>query len=183
MISRPALLAVLAAATVAVQGCDSRSAGPTDPGNSRRLDPANPEPEVCLGPDGNPLPTAPDSQRVDLGEPTFSDPTNVTNQLFPIGSLFRAVFYGRVEGASLRLETTLLSETRTLDVNGQPVETLVSQFVAWVDGRIHEVAIDHHAQAMTGPYGTSAKTCSTTRTAPSAIPKAPGWPAGTARLR
>jgi hypothetical protein len=131
MIPRPALLAVFAALAVAAQGCNSRSAGPTDPSSSSGLNPANPNQEdVCLDPDGNPLPVAPESLRVDLGEPTFSDPTNVTNPLFPIGTLFRAVFYGRVEGAPLRLETTLLSETRTLDVDGQPVETLISQFVA-----------------------------------------------------
>ena len=151
MIPRPALLAVLAAVAVAAQGCNSRSAGPTDPSSSSGLNPANPNQEdVCLDPDGNPLPVAPESLRVDLGKPTFSDPTNVTNQLFPIGTLFRAVFYGKVEGAPLRLETTLLSETRTLDVDGQPVETLISQFVAWVDGRIHEVAIDHYGQADDG---------------------------------
>ncbi|HUQ15935.1 MAG TPA: hypothetical protein VM094_07750 [Gemmatimonadales bacterium] len=151
MIPRLALPAILAAALVVAQGCNSRSAGPTDPSSSSGLKPVNPSQEdVCLDPEGNPLPVAPESLRVDLGKPTFSDPTNVTNQLFPIGTLFRAVFYGKVEGASLRLETTLLSETRTLDVEGQPVETLISQFVAWVDGRIHEVAIDHYAQADDG---------------------------------
>ncbi len=151
MISRPALLAALAAAVVAAQSCNSRSAGPTDPANSSALNPPDPsQQDVCLDPAGNPLPVAPESQRVDLGTPAFSDPTNVTNQLFPIGTLFRAVFYGTVDGAPLRLETTLLSETRTLDVDGQPVETLISQFVAFVDGRIHEVAIDHYAQADDG---------------------------------
>ncbi|MBA3318023.1 MAG: hypothetical protein H0T50_08040 [Gemmatimonadales bacterium] len=151
MFPRPALLAALAAAAVAAQGCDGRSAGPTGPSNSGKFDPANPnQPEICLDPAGNPLPIAPDSQRVDLGKPAFSDPTNITNPLFPIGTLFRAVFYGKVDGAPLRLETTLLSGTRTLDVGGQPVEALVSQFLAFVDGRIHEVAIDHYAQADDG---------------------------------
>ena len=33
---------------------------------------------------------------------------------------------------------------------GQPVETLVSQYVAYLDGRIEEVALDHYAQADDG---------------------------------
>ncbi len=151
MFPRSALLAVLAAVSVAAYGCDKGLTSPTDTSNRGRLGPSNPnEPEVCLDPSGNPLPIAPESLRVDLGTPTFSDPTNVTNPLFPIGTLFRAVFYGAVEGAPLRLETTLLADTRTINVDGQRVETLVSQFVAWVDGRIHEVAIDHYAQADDG---------------------------------
>lgn len=151
MIPRSALLGVLAAAGVAAQGCNSRSAGPTGPSGSAGLDPTPPsQTDVCLDPFGNPLPVAPESQRVDLDTPTFSNPTSVTNSLFPIGALFRAVFYGKVDGAPLRLETTLLSETRTLNVDGESVETLVSQFVAFVDGRIHEVAIDHYAQADDG---------------------------------
>ena len=145
-----ALLAVLAAGAVAAQACDGRSPGPTGPATVGRGPADQDTPEVCLDPNGNPLPIAPESQRVDLGAPVFSRPTRVTNPLFPIGSLFRAVFYGRVDGAPLRLETTLLSEPRTLEVDGQSVETLVSQFVAFVDGRIHEVAIDHYAQADDG---------------------------------
>jgi hypothetical protein len=110
MIPRSALLAVLVAVGVAAEGCNSRSTGPTGPSGLSGLDQANPnQPEVCLDPDGNPLPIAPDSQRVDLEKPTFSSPTRVTNPLFPIGGLFRAVFYGKVDGALLRLETTLLS--------------------------------------------------------------------------
>ena len=33
------------------------------------------------------LPLAPESERVDLTAPPFSDPTNVTNPLFPISDL------------------------------------------------------------------------------------------------
>ena len=65
--------AILVAALVAAQGCNSRSAGPTDPSSSSGLNPANPNQEdVCLDPAGNPLPVAPESQRVDLGTPTFA---------------------------------------------------------------------------------------------------------------
>jgi hypothetical protein len=91
-------------------------------------------------------PTAPDSERVDLGEPTFSDPTAVDNPLFPIGDLHSAVLLGNDEGHALRIETSLLPEPKVVDVDGRRVETLVSQFVSYLDGRIHEVALDWYAQ-------------------------------------
>ena len=56
---------------------------------------------------------APDRERVDLIRPSFSDPIRVTNPLFPIGEL-DAVILGEVEGESLRIETTLLPETKTV---------------------------------------------------------------------
>lgn len=96
------------------------------------------------------LPTAPESQRVDLAAPTFSHPTQVTNPLFPIGELQRVILLGTVDGLPFRTETTLLPETKTIEWNGQPVETLVSQYAAFLDGRIHEVALDWYAQADDG---------------------------------
>jgi hypothetical protein len=91
-------------------------------------------------------PTAPDSQRVDLVEPTFSVPATVDNPLFPISELHSAVLLGNDEGNPLRIETVLLPEPKVVDVDGQEVETLVSQFVSYLDGRIHEVALDWYAQ-------------------------------------
>jgi hypothetical protein len=91
-------------------------------------------------------PTAPDSQRVDLVEPTFSAPTTVENPLFPISDLHSAILLGNDEGNPLRIETVLLPEPKVIDVDGQKVETLVSQFVSYLDGRIHEVALDWYAQ-------------------------------------
>ena len=92
-------------------------------------------------------PTAPENQRVDLAEPTFSDPTEVHNPWFPISDLHSAVILGNEEGDPLRIETTLLPEHETVELsNGEQVELLISQFVGYVDGRIHEVAIDRYAQ-------------------------------------
>jgi hypothetical protein len=79
-------------------------------------------------------------------EPTFSDPTTVDNPLFPISELHSAVLLGNDEGNPLRIETVLLPEPKVIDVNGRKVETLVSQFVSYLDGRIHEVALDWYAQ-------------------------------------
>lgn len=88
------------------------------------------------------LPTAPRSARVDLGTPAFSNPTNVNNPLFPIGALDRVVLLGSVGGVPLRVETTLMAARRTIVVNGRPVESLTSQYVAWVGRELHEVAMD-----------------------------------------
>jgi hypothetical protein len=79
-------------------------------------------------------------------EPTFSAPTTVDNPLFPISDLHSAILLGNDEGNPLRIETVLLPEPKVIDVDGQKVETLVSQFVSYLDGRIHEVALDWYAQ-------------------------------------
>ena len=96
------------------------------------------------------LPTAPEGQRVDLAAPTFSHPTEVTNPLFPIAELQRVILLGTMDGLPFRTETTLLPETKTIEWNGQTVETLASQYAAFRDGRIHEVALDWYAQADDG---------------------------------
>jgi hypothetical protein len=91
----------------------------------------------------------PDSERVDLVQPSFSEPTKVTNPLFPISSL-NAVIVGEVDGAPLKIETTLLPETRTVQWSSQRVQALQSRFCAYLKGRITEVAVDLYAQADDG---------------------------------
>jgi len=104
-----------------------------------------------IRPDPTPtLMTAPDSARVDLGEPTFSDPTSITNPLFPISELTQVVQVGTEGDVALRHEITLLPETKTIDWNGQQVETVASQFVAYGDAACLEVATDFFAQADDG---------------------------------
>jgi hypothetical protein len=97
------------------------------------------------------LPLAEPSERVDLAAPTFSNPTEITNPLFPISELPSAILSGRVDGKDFKTETTLLPQPRILaGPNGRQVATLVSQYVAYLDGRIEEVALDHYAQADDG---------------------------------
>ncbi len=98
----------------------------------------------------SPLQTAPESARVDLAEPDFSNPTQVTNPLFPISNLHSALLLGTEDGGELRVETTLLAEPKTIEVNGQQVQTLESQYVAFLDGRLKEVALDWYGQADDG---------------------------------
>jgi hypothetical protein len=139
------LAALLAAATLTSAGCSDdltsadaseleESAGGVGPGG------------ICHGEDGTRLPTAPRSARVDLNKPSFADPLDVTNPLFPIGQLTRVLLLGTVDGFPFRVETTLLPQTRTIDLRPRPVETLVSQYLAILGGRIHEVALDFYAQ-------------------------------------
>jgi len=96
------------------------------------------------------LPVAPDSARVDLVQPAFSNPTTITNPLFPIGDLHSVLMLGHVDGKPFRTEVTLLPETRVIEWNGMKVACLISQYVAYLDGRIQEVALDWYAQADDG---------------------------------
>ena len=96
------------------------------------------------------IPVAPESKRVDLSMPNFSDPTNVTNPLFPVSKQDSVLMVGHVDGKPFRTEVTLLPETRIIEWQGKRIETLVSQYMAYLDGRIQEVAYDLYAQADDG---------------------------------
>ena len=144
--------AIGAVALAAIGACSDPSA-PRDAGTPRDASGTGAVASKCkkAPPDSAiPLPIAPRRARVDLAVPSFSNPTRVTNPLFPISELAQVLLLGNVDGEPLRVETTLLPETRTIDLGGRQVETLVSQYVAYLDGRIHEVALDFYAQADDG---------------------------------
>jgi hypothetical protein len=82
--------------------------------------------------------------------PAFSNPTRITNPLFPVSSQASVLMLGHVDDLRFRTEVTLLPYTRIIDWNGQRVETAVSQYVAYLGGQIQEVAYDHYAQADDG---------------------------------
>jgi len=96
------------------------------------------------------LPLAPEGDRVDLATPTFSHPTQITNRLHPTSSVKQVIMGGQVEGKPFRTEVSLLPGTRPISAHGKPVDTAVIQYVAYLGGRIHEVAIDWYAQADDG---------------------------------
>jgi hypothetical protein len=96
------------------------------------------------------LPLAPESDRVDLAIPTFSHPTQITNRLHPTSSVTQVIMGGQVEGKPFRTEVSLLPGTRAIPVHGKSVDTAIIQYVAYLDGRIHEVAVDWYAQADDG---------------------------------
>ena len=90
------------------------------------------------------------SARVDLNNPIFSNPTNITNPLFPVAKVSKALLLGRVGGLPFHVEYTLMPRTRTIKWNGQAVETLEVQYAAQLGGRVTEMALDWYAQADDG---------------------------------
>ncbi len=93
---------------------------------------------------------APTADRVDIERPKFSNPTSITNPLFPISSLGSVVLLGEVDGLQFRSETTLIPGEHTVTIDGTPIPVVVSQYTAYLDGRIEEVAVDRYAQSDDG---------------------------------
>ncbi|WP_309647424.1 hypothetical protein [Nocardioides sp.] len=85
-----------------------------------------------------------------MDRPTFSHPLDITNPLFPVGDLQSVIQVGTVEGKLFRSETTRLPQTGVVDWYGTRVPVVLSQYVAYLDGRIEEVAVDRYAQADDG---------------------------------
>jgi hypothetical protein len=137
-----AVAAALLAATIAASGYRDEGGSASASGGEQETIAS----ETIVQPVVEGLPVAPESERVDLASPTFSDPTSVSNPLFPISKQVSVLLLGRVDGESFRTEVTLLPETRIIEWQGRRVETLVSQYVAYLSGRIHEVAYDFYAQ-------------------------------------
>ena len=96
------------------------------------------------------LEVASDAARVDISVPRFSHPTEITNPLFPVSQQASVLMLGHVGGLPFRTEVTLLDETRIVQWEGQSVEVAVSQYMAYLDGKVTEVAIDLYAQADDG---------------------------------
>ena len=90
------------------------------------------------------------ADRVDLAVPTFSNPTEITNPLFPIALQSSELLVGTVEDKAFRTEVTVLPWTQVIEWEGQQIETVVSQYNAFLDGRIEEIAYDLYAQADDG---------------------------------
>ncbi len=89
---------------------------------------------------------APARDRVDLKKPTFSDPTSITNPLFPRGDTGQSIELGAEAGEKLRFEVTQLPDIKVFRWEGQEVATRMTHFVAYKEGRILETAVDHYAQ-------------------------------------
>lgn len=96
------------------------------------------------------LPIAPRSKRADLKTPRFSKPTEITNPLHPTGTVTQTIYGGQVDGRPFRTEVTVLRDHRTITWQGHRIEALTSQYFAFSDGRIVEVALDWYAQADDG---------------------------------
>jgi hypothetical protein len=146
-------VAVLAAACSSPQPSGSLPASATASGSgvAAGSPSANPSPAATIPqPSVTGIDVADPSQRVDVEMPVFSTPTNITNPLFPILFDSSNLYVGTVEDKAFRTEVTVLPQTRIVDWNGQQVETVVSQYNAFLDGRIEEIAYDLYAQADDG---------------------------------
>ena len=132
-ITRIAVSAMTLAAFAAISTAQSQETGTPIP-----------QPKVTA------IKVADDSRRVDLFLPKFSRSTEVTNPWFPVSKQMAILHTGVVDGKQFRTEVTLLPYTRIVEWNGIKTETLVSQYAAFLDGRIQEVAVDLYAQADDG---------------------------------
>lgn len=95
---------------------------------------------------------APESKRVDIKKPIFSNPTKITNPLFPVNNLKQAILLGNDDGRPLQVNYTLLpeSKSRTITWDGKKIETRTIQYSAYLDRRLIEYAHDWYAQADDG---------------------------------
>src|SRR5438445_4527709 len=87
--------------------------------------------------------------RVDVAQPTFSHPTEITNPLFPVSRRGSVVQVGEDAGERTKVEIMRLPGTKTIDWNGS-YGAVVSQMVVFKNGRIIEAALDYFAQADDG---------------------------------
>ncbi|MEN8652204.1 hypothetical protein ABCR94_16730 [Streptomyces sp. 21So2-11] len=140
-----AAVGVVLAATLATGGC-SGSAG----GKEERTDCVR----IVDGATGKKtskcMPLAPEKDRVDVGKPTFSRPTSITNPLHPSSQIQQVIYGGQVGGKPFRTEFTLLPGAKSITIKGEQVKVRTLQYMALSDGRIEEVALDWFAQADDG---------------------------------
>ena len=83
-------------------------------------------------------------------DPVFSDPSRVTNPLFPASRVDQLVHLGVEAGELSRFEVTRLPGTKAITFGGRTVQALRVQFLASSDSTIVEVATDYFAQADDG---------------------------------
>ena len=143
---------VFAAAVLVLGGCTGEE---TPPANGDATDTTAPEPaRPATIPQpavpGDASPVAPESERVDLEMPTFSDPTNITNPLFPVSQQESVLLLGHVDDQALPDRGHLAVRDEVIEWEGQQVEVAVSQYNAFLGGSITEVAYDLYAQADDG---------------------------------
>src|ERR671931_856172 len=106
----------------------------------------------CIRPDSGHgcLPVAPASKRVDLVRPSFSHPVPITNPLHPTSEVAQVIFGGQVDGKPFRTEFTLLPDRKAINWDGRRIDAVTTQYLAYEDGRIQELAYDRFAQADDG---------------------------------
>jgi hypothetical protein len=147
---RTALLGLGLVVAVAVGACggSGRSSNATRATTPATM-PAGPS---CITTDSGKgcLPVAPADKRVDLVRPSFSNPTSITNPLHPSSRIAQVIYGGQVDGKPFRTEFTRLPGRKTITWDGQRIDVVTWQYLAYSDGRIQELALDWFAQADDG---------------------------------
>jgi hypothetical protein len=140
------LFAASLVVAMAAGACDPSSS----PGESKGSKAASKK--GCIEPENGSgcLPVAPAASRVDLAEPVFSAPASITNPLHPSSKVPQVIYGGQVDGKPFRTEFTLLPQTKKISVNGEEIDAVTMQYLAFSNGRILEVALDWFAQADSG---------------------------------
>jgi hypothetical protein len=126
----------------------SACGGSESSSSSKRSTPATtPAGPSCIKPDSGKgcLPIAPTDKRVDLVKPSFSNPTSITNPLHPSSKVAQVIYGGQVDDKPFRTEFTRLPDTKSITWNGQKIDTVTWQYLAYSDGRIQEIALDWFA--------------------------------------
>jgi hypothetical protein len=80
------------------------------------------------------------------GTPTFSDPTRIDNPYLPLSEFRRCTLRGQEGGEKQRIKRRVLNRTRTFEVGGTTVETIVVKDRVWADGKLIEDTHDFFAQ-------------------------------------
>jgi hypothetical protein len=78
--------------------------------------------------------------------PTFTNPTRIDNPYLPLSKFRRCTLRGHEDRERQRIERRVLDRTRTFDVGGTPVETMVVRDRVRADGRLVENTHDYFAQ-------------------------------------
>lgn len=82
--------------------------------------------------------------------PPFSNPTKINNPFYPVSNMRQAVTTGIDAGDDFRSEVTLLPYFKSIKWDGGTTKTVVSQYTAYRNGDLVEVAYDYFAQGDNG---------------------------------
>ena len=104
---RAVLIAAALAATSGIAACGGEDGTATSTAAAPSTIPQPSEAQLAAA-GLDKLPLAAESKRLDITAPTFSNPTEITNPLFPISGLHSEVCSGRMDGKPFRSEITLL---------------------------------------------------------------------------
>jgi hypothetical protein len=84
------------------------------------------------------------------GAPVFSDPLDFDNEFFPFQPGGVKVYIGRDEGEKTAVVDLYLQETRSFQLEGEPVECAVLQETEFEAGLIKEISLNYFAEADDG---------------------------------